>query len=114
MAKTLEEYLKKCAFSEKERETLAKINSYSVKSNKEQLAVEIEASLSEYVSPEKIFALEKKIKKDYAVNRVTIFTKFENIRFDIKYFDDTVKILKKPLPARLRLFRLRENLYKRR
>ena len=94
MAKTLEEYLKKCAFSEKERETLAKINSYSVKSNKEQLAVEIEASLSEYVSPEKIFALEKKIKKDYAVNRVTIFTKFENIRFDIKYFDDTVKILK--------------------
>ncbi len=87
------EKFKKASFNSKQKDTISKFISFSVKVDREKLSIAVMAELSSYAKPCDLFDIEDEIKKSYKVNSARIYPRY-SLEFDESYMEDVVENLK--------------------
>ncbi len=94
----LEQFLnkfKKSFFSQSLKDVIAKMDSFSVKIDRDTLSVAIMAEFSCYVQPAFIFDIEDEIKKSYSLNLVTMYPRYHSVEFNETYMTGIIETLRR-------------------
>ena len=85
---------KKASFNQNAKDAISKFDSFTVKIDREKVAVAVIVQLSSYIEPALLFDIEDEIKNSYNLNKVTIYPHY-NFGFEVDYINGIIETLKR-------------------